>query len=263
MGEIEIWPALEEHVWLETEALPDQFATTETIDPFDSGHEPRPGATLASAVYSKLRHDILSGILLPGSKLRTEFLRERYQVGNSPIREALNRLSAEGFVSRRDQKGFHVAGVSKADLLETIRTRVQLEEIALRESIERGGREWEEGIVLANYRLSMVDKLAPKVTIAIDPEWERLHGDFHRALISACGSRWLLQFCQQLMDRADRYRRLAMTTNTTERSEVDEHRAITEATTARRADEAVQLLTAHYTWTADIIIKSLPAILES
>jgi DNA-binding GntR family transcriptional regulator len=95
-----------------------------------------PAGTLASSVYDRLRYDILSGALPPDEKLRTEALRDRYGVGNSPLREALNRLSADGLVTREDQKGFRVATVSRADLEELVKTRCWLEEIALRQSIE-------------------------------------------------------------------------------------------------------------------------------
>ena len=97
-----------------------------------------PAGTLASSVYDRLRGDILSGSLPPGEKLRTEALRARYEVGNSPIREALNRLSADGLVTREDQKGFRVAAASRADLEELVKTRCWLEQIALRESIANG-----------------------------------------------------------------------------------------------------------------------------
>ena len=60
-------------------------------------------ATLATSVYDRLRDDVLAGHLRPGEKLRTDLLRDRYQIGNSPIREALNRLSADGLVEREDQ----------------------------------------------------------------------------------------------------------------------------------------------------------------
>ena len=86
-----------------------------------------PAGTLASSVYDRLRGDILSGSLPPGEKLRTEALRARYEVGNSPIREALNRLSADGLVTREDQKGFRVAAASRADLEELVKTRCWLE----------------------------------------------------------------------------------------------------------------------------------------
>jgi GntR family transcriptional regulator, carbon starvation induced regulator len=214
------------------------------------------GATLASDVYSRLRYDILSGVLPPGEKLRVEYMRDRYSVGNSPIREALNRLSSDGLVVREDQKGFHVATVSRADLEELVRTRCQLEEIALRDSIARGGAAWEENLVLAFHRLSRVPRSSNERTYSANPEWEILHRAFHTALLSASGSRWLDGFCSQLRDEADRYRQFAVAASYPRRNELEEHKAIFEAAIDGDADEAVRCLHAHYRQTTNVILNS-------
>jgi DNA-binding GntR family transcriptional regulator len=219
--------------------------------------EQEPAGTLASSVYDWLRDDILSGSLPPGDKLRTEALRSRYEVGNSPIREALNRLSADGLVTREDQKGFRVASASRADLEELVKTRCWLEQIALRESIANGDDDWEEGLVLSFHRLSRVRRSSSEDHYIVNPEWERLHRAFHLALLSACGSRRLLQYCAQLNDQADRYRQLAIVVSYRKRNELDEHEAMMKAATTRDADEAVLLLMAHYERTAVIIRESI------
>ena len=59
-----------------------------------------PISTQASSVYDRLKDDILTGQLKPGVKLRLKDLIEKYDTGNSPLREALNRLSANGMVVR-------------------------------------------------------------------------------------------------------------------------------------------------------------------
>lgn len=214
--------------------------------------------TLASSVYDRLRDDILSGALPPADKLRTEALRERYGVGNSPLREALNRLSADGLVTREDQKGFRVAAATRADLEELVKTRCWLEEIALRQSIEHGDDEWEETVVLQYHRLSRVRRSSSEDEYVVNPEWETRHRAFHLSLLSACGSRWLMQYCAQLNDQADRYRQLAIVVSYPKRNELVEHEAIMRAATSRDADEAVRLLLAHYDRTAEIIRNSLP-----
>ena len=219
--------------------------------------------TLASSVYDRLRDDILCGALPPDEKLRTEALRARYGVGNSPIREALNRLSADGLVTREDQKGFRVAAASRDDLVELVKTRCWLEAIALRESIESGGDEWEESVVLQFHRLSRVRRSSSEGTYVINPEWEARHRAFHLALLSACGSRWLLQYCAQLNDQADRYRQLAIVVSYPKRNELVEHEAIMKAATDRNADEAVRLLLAHYDRTAGLIKDSLTVSTDS
>ena len=88
----------------------------------DLSGEGASGETLASSVYSELKNDILTGKLKPGHKLRLQVLKEDYNVGNSPLREALNRLSANGMVMREENKGFKVSPASVAELEELVRT---------------------------------------------------------------------------------------------------------------------------------------------
>lgn len=207
-----------------------------------------------------MRDDVLTGSLKPGEKLRADFLRDRYDVGTSPVREALNRLAADGLVVHEDQRGFRVSSVSKAELVELIMTRCWLEEIALGESIANGDAAWEEGIVLAFHRLSRVPRSASETSYAINSEWEKLHRDYHLALITACGSRWLLGFCDQLNDQTHRYRQIAAHVDDPRRNEIDEHRAIMDAAIARDRERAVGLLKEHFTRTSDLIIARVPSL---
>ena len=117
---------------------------------------PAPAITRTSAIYERLRRDIIQGTLLPGEKLRIEVLRAKYDVGGTPLREAMNRLSTEGLVTQSEQRGFRVTPVSADELLELTRTRCWINEVALRELIARGGRDWEEQVLLALHRLSRV-----------------------------------------------------------------------------------------------------------
>ena len=220
------------------------------------GAEKRASTTVASSVYDQIRLDILTGDLRPGEKLRSEFLRGRYQAGISPVREALNRLATERLVCREDQRGFHVAGVSKADLIELTKTRCWLEEIALRESIERGDDAWEEQIVLTFHRLSRTPRSSNETSYAFNAKWEGRHSAFHNALIANCESRWLLGFCQQLVDQADRYRQLAAAVSYPQRNERDEHQALMEAVLRRDTGSAVAIQRAHIRKTADIVLEA-------
>jgi DNA-binding GntR family transcriptional regulator len=215
--------------------------------------------TLASTAYDRLRGDILRGNLKPGLKLRVEYVSERYDAGTSPVREALNRLSAEGLVDRRDQRGFYVRQVSKAELLDLTRTRCRLEEMALRDSVAARSAEWEERLVLSFHRLSRVPRSVESGAYRENPEWERLHREFHRSLISACGSKWLMDFCEQLADQAYRYRQLAVQAAFPKRDEREEHRRIMQAAIDGDADSAVGLLLRHYRHTADIILNDASA----
>ncbi len=214
--------------------------------------------TLASMVYSRVRSDIVNGSLGPGEKLRIDSLALRYEVGASPIREALSRLSADGLVARKDQKGFRVMPADTDDLEELLRTRCLIDDIALREAIKRGDAAWEDRIVLASHRL----KRTPNLTSSgsINPEWDRRHKEFHTALVEACGSRWLLRLHDVLFDCTDRYRHLVATYASSDRDARGEHQDIMDAVVDRNAEEAVRLLNQHISKTlqsaADVLAHS-------
>lgn len=209
--------------------------------------------TLARAVYQRLRADLLSGALRPGSKLKMEALRERYQLGASPIREALSQLTSDGLVVRVDQRGFRVAEVNQADLDELVWVRSRLEEVALRESIAHGSEEWEHRVVLAEYKLSRMQRSLSEKLFVANPDWERLHKSFHMLILAGCPSATLLGFCNQLYDRAIRYRALSNIKNYPRRNIGKEHREIMQAVISRDADRSVLLLKNHYQRTADIL----------
>ncbi|MEZ2328612.1 GntR family transcriptional regulator [Mesorhizobium sp. RCC_202] len=212
-------------------------------------------STLASSVYHQLRDDLLRGALESESKLRVEWVVARYGAGASPVREALNRLAAEGLLGRHDQRGFFLMPVSAAELEELTHTRCWLEERALRESIAHRTAEWEEQLVLALHRLARADRRLPDDPATNNPEWEKLHRAFHRALISACRSHWLIGFCDQLSDQASRYRLISQRGPGTERDDIGEHRTIAERTLDGDADGAVGALLNHYRMTAALCME--------
>jgi DNA-binding GntR family transcriptional regulator len=217
----------------------------------------QPGATtLVTRVYQQLRREIVTGALQPGEKLRVEALGDRYGVGASPLREALNRLSAEGLVLQQDQRGFQVARISIEELLELTRARRWINEIALRESIGSGGAEWEERVLLAYHRLTRRPVKSGDAA-SEDAVWDQLHQRFHTALISACPSRHVIEFANRLFDEADRYRNLVVVQSTTERDIAGEHRQIMEAAMARRTDECIALLNEHIQQTTNLILEHL------
>ena len=195
----------------------------------------------------------------PGEKLPIEALCARYAIGATPLREALNRLSAEDLVIHADQRGFRVAPVSLADLEELTKTLCWIGGLALRESIRNGDAAWEEAIVLAAHRLSRVPREGAEGYSSFNPEWETRHRAFHLALIAACGSRWLVDFYATLLDRNARYRYLAFADASVPRDAEAEHRAIVDAVLARDADGAVAAAEAHIRATAETVASGVRA----
>jgi DNA-binding GntR family transcriptional regulator len=211
-------------------------------------------STQASHVYDRLREDLLNGRLAPSRKLQMRFLTETYQTGQTPLREALNRLTADGLVEVREQRGFYVRDISRAELAELTKTRCWVESLALRESMAAKTPQWEEQLVLAQHRLSRAPRSLNATAFEDNPEWERLHRVFHRTLIGNCGSQSLIGFCAQLADQLYRYRRLSIRKAFPSRPVGDEHAEIADAVLRGDVELAVKLLTAHYQKTADVIL---------
>nr|WP_238481968.1 FCD domain-containing protein [Pinisolibacter aquiterrae] len=209
--------------------------------------------SLVEAAYETIRHDILTGDLAPGTKLRFEMLRARYGVGASTLREALTRLVGEALVTSEEQRGFRVAPISIEDFADLTRTRRLIEVEALRQSIVFGDDLWEAGLVAAFHRLSKVEEKLPDAPERQQDEFEERNRDFHRALIAACPSRWLKHMHAILFQQSERYRRIALCDRTVPRDVHTEHKAVLEAALARDVDLACRLEGEHIERTLEVL----------
>lgn len=209
--------------------------------------------TRASAIYIELRDAILSGAFQPGIKLNARDLSSRFETGLSPIREALNRLATEGLAVHSDNRGFIVSPVSVPELLDLTQARCWMNEIGIRRSIELGDAAWEEAVLVSCHRLSRTPRAPADGSIGPDPAWNVAHKAYHQALVSACGSNWLVETCSQLFDSAERYRSLARLAGASRSDPRDEHQEIMTAALDRDADRAATLLTEHFGRTAQLV----------
>jgi GntR family transcriptional regulator, carbon starvation induced regulator len=216
--------------------------------------------TRAGGVYAELRQDIVRGRWKPSARLRLEELKAYYDVGLSPLREALMKLTSEGLLVLEEHKGVRVAAVSKAGLLDITTMRKELEAMAVRLSIANGDDRWEAGIVAALHELAKRKKIGPDGLV--DDEWEKRHHAFHDALTAASGSEWLQRFRSQLYDQADRYRRLAVQYLRAPRDDLAEHKEIADAVLARDAEASTFLVRRHLDRTCQILLAGDPSMFD-
>jgi len=163
--------------------------------------------SLITQIYNKIKKSLINGDLKPGEKLKIDVLKEKYDTGHTPIREALTSLVKDGLVERIEQKGFVASNVSMKHFNEVLKTRIWIEEIAIKKSMENkdGLEKWEENLILLNHRLSKKD-WTEKYNPENDDSWEMIHKKFHISLISRSGSDYLTKFCEQLYDQNLRFR---------------------------------------------------------
>lgn len=202
-----------------------------------------PSVTVGESAYGRIRSDIIFGRIAPGQRLRLESMREVYGVGIGALREILSRLSGEGLVVAEGQRGFEAPAVTVSELRELADLRLLIEGRALAESFAAGDVEWEGRVVAAHHKLEVIEGRMIEGRREEAPAWKRYDWEFHQAMVSACGSRALLQAHANVFDRYLRYLMVAACF----RGEVAalEHRRLRDSALARDAETAAAVLREH------------------
>lgn len=214
--------------------------------------------TSSEDVLSVLRSDILSLTLRPGQRLTTEFLSARYDLGASPLREALSSLVGEGLVVRESNRGFSVSPMSRRELDDLIASRLLLEPTLLALAIESGGDAWESHII------STLKDLQPSLqkvgdSRPLDRAWEEKHRLFHFALMALDDGSLMMAFCKILYDRYDRYRLLGIPRRAYLAGVAGDHEDLADAAIARKSELAIEILSRHITDTSHAVAANIEA----
>ncbi|MFC9768183.1 GntR family transcriptional regulator [Rhodococcus jostii] len=208
--------------------------------------------TRTEVVYDEVRAEILNGEVSPGVRLKIADLGARFGVSLSVVREALTRLGEQGLVVANPQRGFNVVDVSPEDLKDITHVRIQIETMALKDSIEHGGLAWESLVVSTHHTLERTPVHLPDGRI--NCQWLQVHRDFHQALLAGCGSPRLQSIANSLRDGAELYRVWSDTLAHDRRDLAGEHRAIMEAALAGDVESAQRLLTEHISRTTEALL---------
>lgn len=199
--------------------------------------------TAGERVYRRLRSDIISGRLPPAQRLKLDAVKESYGVSISTLRELLNRLTSEGLIVAESARGFEVAPVSPENFREIAQLRLLLESHALERSFAAGDMEWEGRVVAAHHKLATLERRAANGGPRDDELLKRYDCEFHQALLSACGSRVLLEAHAAIFDKYIRYLMIAVVWRGEAASR--EHRQFLECALERDAATAKKVLTGH------------------
>ncbi|APW39191.1 hypothetical protein RD110_19850 [Rhodoferax koreense] len=240
------------------------------------GADPSEG-NKTEAAYRRLRQAILGAQLPPGAALRPAALQAAYGMGWTPLREALSRLEAERLVTTEYNRGFAVAPVSLAELEDLTRARRALEAPLLAESITHGDKAWEDGLILAHYRLHSGTLPATGWSDEAINQWLDLHQAFHMALLGGGRSIWLMHFYRQTMEQERRHHRVLMIVPLLREEAsapgetspamaalrdaitTDHHTALMQAALARDLPRASALMAEHVNYKSQVFASSQPA----
>lgn len=200
-------------------------------------------------VSTRIRSDIISGVLAPGTKLRETALAKQYAVSRIPVREALRSLEAEGLVESRPYVGSVVAPSPIEDAEDLFEIRIVLESATARRAAKRAaaladGEEPDPRWRAVRKEINDILK-AGEVVIA-DGRFEELavlNMRFHFAIAELSGSLSLISLLRQISGKIEWLYSL----NVSRRGSRawPEHRAILAAIDAGQEATAAELMGEH------------------
>ena len=96
--------------------------------------------SLSEQAYDRIKADIITCSLKPGMQIAQPALVEKYNIGMTPIREAMQRLAQEGFVTPIPRFGYTITPITFTDVREIYELRSILESAAARLAALRGNQ---------------------------------------------------------------------------------------------------------------------------
>jgi len=209
--------------------------------------------TVQHATLSWLRDQIASGRYEPLEQLRQENVARDFGVSVPPVREALKTLEAEGQVVYYPRRGYFVAKLSAAELVETYTIRDLLETEATKRAV---GALDDDDIARMKSAIREMERAHRSDDLAVMTASNRR---FHFTVFDAAGMPRMAEMIRVLWDSTDRYRSVYYATSAHRRRVNAEHRAIMTAIANGDAESAATLLREHRTHALEALCRSLPS----
>ena len=195
-----------------------------------------------------LRDALHQGRWSSGAALRQEDLAAEFGVSRIPVREALNKLQAEGLVVVQPNRGAFVASLTVADVHEVFDLRVLLECDALRHAIPQH----------TPRTLRQLAALQAELDAEHDPTlWLATDAAFHEVLYAPSGRGKTLQMIAVLRASVTRLYRAHLSPDSRRKGWRDEHHALLKAVAAGHVERAVAALTRHLRETEKVAVAAI------
>jgi DNA-binding GntR family transcriptional regulator len=205
----------------------------------------------ADVVREALRDAILDGELGSDTRLREEELAREFGVSRTPVREALQQLSAEGFIDVQPHRGAVVTRLSVEDILAIYLVREVLEGVSARLAARRATPEQCTSL------LASVEEMEAQAATATPAEMADLNLDFHANLRHVADNRYLDRFLSQIEHAVRRFGQTTYAYPGRTNASIAEHRAIVEAVVAHDPERAEAFAIQHMRGARQLRIRML------
>ena len=195
--------------------------------------------TAADEVHSVLQRLIIGGDFQPGHRLTELALAAQLRISRTPLRHALQRLVAEGWLSRAPTGAIHVVDVSEEEIEALYAVRSALEQMMIAQAAERMS-------TTSMMELRSILKRQDEAAKTHDARVVSTLGElFHRSLWRLSGNEVGIKFLEEVLQRTTRYRRLSFTAAYRFKEGSSEHWKILSALERGDVNQARSLLQRH------------------
>jgi DNA-binding GntR family transcriptional regulator len=190
---------------------------------------------LSDRAYERIRHDIISCALAPGTEISEAQLCAHFKLGKAPVRMALNRLAHDGLVRAIPRRGYRVTEVTLKDIHDVFELRLLLEPVAARMAAGK----------VDTQRLRSFDEVCragyqPRDTKSTSRFLEA-NKSFHVAIARATGNARLADAIELLLDEMTRLLHLGLGLRNRSQEMSREHRALVKALARGDGDTAERI----------------------
>lgn len=192
---------------------------------------------LREQIHGQLRSAILGGEYAPGTPLVEAELAGRLGASRTPVREALQRLEAEGLLERRGLRGIVVREFTEDDVTCIFEIREALESLAARRACRR----------MSPKVFAQLAAIVANMRVAVDDpnEMERLDTAFHDRILGTAEGARLRRILSDLREEIVTWRFLSLSTPERRAATVAEHEAMLEALRAEDEDRVSRITAEH------------------
>lgn len=198
---------------------------------------------LKNKAYDRLKCLIIEGAYPSGTFLSERYLAETFEMSKAPIRSAIERLSAEGFVRVSPQQGIMVVELSLDEIIDHFELRIALESYIAERLAGR--------LTAAQLR-TLQDNLAAQSASALADDldtYRRLDTAFHVLVATALGNQEILRVMNRQSEKLYRIiTRIIGQQRPRMKESTEEHTAILKSIEAGDGPLAAARMKAHLEW---------------
>lgn len=162
--------------------------------------DPGPRESAAHRIELALIDDISVGLIAPGERLDETRIAMRFGASRTPVREALNRLLAQGVLVPGEKRGVRVAEYSHEELAQIFETMYEIEAACARMAAQRMN-------LLGRSRLDAAHAACLAAADTGDiPTYLRANEAFHLTIYDATGNRFIAELASDFRRRTGPFR---------------------------------------------------------